>query len=141
MGMNIDLASIDMVSEVNMVSAALARAVPDPCPAVRAHSVHRAGPEAFSAGPSGAPGCRPPAPAAPGTRPPVRGASWARSRAEGAPFLRKGRVLGWPSTRPGATGFSSALAPGPEASRVRSASLATGAGEPGRGELWGRLRF
>lgn len=93
--MNIDLASIDMVSEVNMVSAALARAVPDPSPAVRAHSVHRAGPEAFSAGPSGAPGRRPAAPAAPCTGPAVPGASWARSRAEGAPFLRKGRVLRW----------------------------------------------
>lgn len=92
--MNIDLASIDMVSEVNMVSAALSRAVPDPWPALRAHSVHSAGPEAFSAGPAalrgtGLPLARLPAPAGR-----VRGASWASRPCRGRTLPAEGKGPG-----------------------------------------------
>lgn len=98
------------------------RGCPRPLPALRAHSVHSAGPEAFSA-----------RRAAPCTR---------RARAGGVVGVaavqrahpscgRKGSWAGL-SARPGTPPFSSALSPGPEASQVPPASLATGAGEPGR---------
>lgn len=137
-GMNIDIASIDMVSEVNMVSAALPGLPPIPCPCVLAHRR----PQSWARGllrrarrRSGAPGCLPPASAAASTRRVAQGAPRRRSRAEGASLLRKEGVLGRPSDRfrcrPRAPAPRRAVAC-PEASQVPARLLSNrrwGAGE------------